>query len=230
MKTGRIVSIVGFVVSLMVWCSVSSAVINTSTLFLEDWENLNDGDGPGLNGWLISGGPAVAAGNIGGPAGDSKILNANGTTYRDDLSVTTTNNTFTVEYDVRIDMAESEFFSNPYVYGQGGWQVVWYKLAGEGPVHGDYLKLQSNSDGDPGNYWDVADLPNHTDLHFVDVFTVGTNVHNLTITDSSSVVYQGNLAGLAAFGSAAFTRVEIGTMAAQAIQYSSIISLSLPSP
>ena len=198
--------------------SILMAATSTSSIFYENWENLSVGDSPALNDWTVAGvSQAVQNGNIGGPNGDDKILSVltSASAYMNrsgsPLQVVPDANTITVEYDFRVDLIYPvSFFALNYSYGQGGWKREDYKLTGEGATYGNFLKLQA-FETEPWDYNDVVMLEDKKDYHFVDVFTVGSSTHNLTITNQGTVVFQGDLTALATFDDGALTTMEFST-------------------
>ena len=176
------------VVGMVLFVSITTAYAtfsNTSAGFLEDWEHLNVGDSPVLDGWGKDYDPVVESGNIGGSG--SKIVNIDDESVanirRSDMKVLPdANGDVTVEFDYKFDWKQDNYNFN-IMYGQGG-------LNGR-----DVLDPRVNywiwvsttySDRHLRNYtgsgWEVLlALDEDTNYHFVDVIHTGTGLHDLTV-------------------------------------------------
>ena len=173
------------------WASVATAVTNTSSMFLEDWET---GTIAG-NGWSPDNG-AIVPGNIGGEG--TKVWEVSGWINRTDLVVEPIGNRWTVEFDFQADIRNNGFFSLPLQFGQNispYFCNVRYKIAGVGSDYPSHrFDLLMDADGDSDFEIIVTALSDQIAYHFVDILTVGNTTHHLTIMQSNGVVvYQGEL-------------------------------------
>ena len=193
------------------------AAQDNATVYFEDWENFD----PCNNPWtVISTIPEIVTGNIGGSPSGTKVISvlttagssadrsANPLVVEADLV-----DGFVAEYDMHVDLLfGSSFFSLQYLYGQAGWRRAEYKVVGEGAAHGDFVKLQYLDPNEVAHiYLDVVELADKTDYHFVDVFSLGSPTHNLTISDAGGVVYQGDLRVMAPFVDLPFSAIQFYT-------------------
>ena len=196
--------------------TVISTLINEPSLFLEDWENLKVGDSAALNGWSVSGSPAIETGNIGRPSStDTTVMNLNndGNIARYDLQVQPgPEGAFRVEFDFRCEIGHLGSFEIPFSYGQDSAKQVKYKILGEdfynnSPEYG-YVKLQIYNGS---TYVDLVDLKEEDkNYHFVDVFFAGSDTHRLTITGEGALILDGDLTIPETFDSSPFTYIGFG--------------------